>query len=112
MHPMQLTVLPLLLATSSQRPIIGCIAIPCLTGGSGLKPRPGPRGAHRIGMSEYNAAWAERQWRVIHATWKNGQIVPDSQVRSLPEGCRLAVEPEFAESGVIRDFRRGVAQVT
>jgi hypothetical protein len=37
---------------------------------------------------------------VIHATWKNGQIVPDGPV-NLPEGCRLAVEPELAESGTI-----------
>jgi hypothetical protein len=28
---------------------------------------------------------------VIHATWKNGQIVPDGLV-DLPEGCRLVVE--------------------
>jgi len=37
---------------------------------------------------------------VIHASWKNGQIVPDAPV-NLPEGCRLVVEPELAETGLI-----------
>jgi hypothetical protein len=37
---------------------------------------------------------------VIHATWINGRIVPDDPV-DLPEGCRLRVEPELAESEAI-----------
>ena len=37
---------------------------------------------------------------MIHATWINGRIVPDDPV-DLPEGCRLRVEPELAESEAI-----------
>jgi hypothetical protein len=39
---------------------------------------------------------------VIHATWKNGQIVPDDPV-DLPEGCRLVVEPESETIGVTEE---------
>ncbi len=37
---------------------------------------------------------------MIYATWINGRIVPDNPV-DLPEGCRLRVEPELAESEAI-----------
>jgi hypothetical protein len=33
----------------------------------------------------------------IHATWKNGQIVPDGPV-DWPDGCRPMVEPDLAQS--------------
>jgi len=39
---------------------------------------------------------------LILATWKNGQIVPDGLV-DLPEGCRLAVEPESETIGVTEE---------
>ncbi len=56
---------------------------------------------------------------MIHATWINGRIVPDDPV-DLPEGCRLRVEPELAESEAIgiseeewdnspRRFRNGMS---
>ena len=40
----------------------------------------------------------------IRATWKNGQIVPDTPV-DWPEGCRLRVEPdtEQAETSEMRE---------
>ncbi len=38
---------------------------------------------------------------VIRATWKDGQIVPDGPV-DWPEGCRLIIEPETVETGVVR----------
>ena len=34
---------------------------------------------------------------LIRATWKNGRIVPDGPV-DWPEGCRLVVEPEEADT--------------
>jgi hypothetical protein len=37
---------------------------------------------------------------LIHATWKDGQIVPDGPV-NLPEGCRLVVKPALLETGSI-----------
>ncbi len=37
---------------------------------------------------------------VIHASWKNGQIVPDGPV-DWPEGCRLVVEPDPARAELI-----------
>jgi len=35
---------------------------------------------------------------VVRATWRNGQIVPDGPV-DWPEGSRLVVERELAETG-------------
>ena len=33
-----------------------------------------------------------RSRKAIHATWKNGRIVPD-ETADWPEGCRLLIEP-------------------
>jgi hypothetical protein len=38
--------------------------------------------------------------QAIRATWKNGHIVPDVPV-DWPEGCRLTIEPEPAETGFL-----------
>jgi hypothetical protein len=34
----------------------------------------------------------------IHATWKDGRIVPDGPV-DWPEGCRLRIEPDPEQTG-------------
>jgi hypothetical protein len=34
----------------------------------------------------------------IHATWKDGRIVPDGPV-DWPEGCRLRIEPDPVQAG-------------
>ena len=36
----------------------------------------------------------------IRATWKDGRIVPDGPV-DWPDGCRLMIEPEIAETGCL-----------
>jgi hypothetical protein len=55
---------------------------------------------------EFTKSFHRRRWvvEVIRATWKNGQIVPDSPV-DWPEGCRLVVEPDVPqpESIGVRD---------
>ena len=37
-----------------------------------------------------------RPENAIHATWKNGRIVPEERI-DLPEGCRLIVKPAADE---------------
>jgi hypothetical protein len=38
--------------------------------------------------------------QAIRATWKDGRIVPDGPV-DWPDGCRLTIEPEIAESDCV-----------